>query len=184
MLFKINMKTKILFLPLFFLLFLGCKDRGKKPTEQVKTSISAVNPEKIPVLDFEALAPLLHQKNDTTYIVNFWATWCAPCVKELPAFEKINEEYFTKKVKVLLVSLDFPNQLETRLIPFIKKHNIRSEVVFLDDGNANEWIPKVNKKWSGSIPATLIYNKNSRDFHEGIYTYEELEEKLASFLME
>lgn len=176
--------SKTFFLSIFFLLLIGCGDKGKKPDTQIKTEATFVNSEEIPVLDFEALEPLLHQKNDTTYIINFWATWCKPCVKELPAFEKINEKYADKKVKVILVSLDFPNQLETRLTPFIKKHDIQSKVVFLSDGNANTWIPKVSEKWSGSIPATIIYNKNSRTFHEGSYTYAELEKELASFLKE
>lgn len=183
-LFYLKIMAKIFFLSIFFLFLIGCQDKGKKPDTQIKTEATFVNSEEIPVLDFEALEPLLHKKNDTTYIVNFWATWCKPCVKELPAFEKINEKYAGEKVKVILVSLDFPKQLETRLIPFIKKHNIRSKVVFLSDGNANSWIPKVSEKWSGSIPATIIYNKNSRTFREGSYTYAELEKELASFLKE
>jgi thiol-disulfide isomerase/thioredoxin len=175
---------KTFFLPLIFLFLLACNDHKKNVEVQEKTAISHIYAEEIPVLDFEAFAPLLHQENDTTYVINFWATWCKPCVKELPAFEKINEKYAGEKVQVVLVSLDFPNQLETRLIPFIKKHNIRSKVVFLSDGNANEWIPKVNAEWSGSIPATIIYNKNNRKFREGAYTYSELEKELASFLKE
>ena len=126
------------------------------------------------VLSFDDLEPHLHLSNDTTYLVNFWATWCTPCVEELPAFEKIAEEYQGMKVKVLLVSLDIPKHLESRLLPFIEKHQIRSEVMVLNDPNANKWIDKVNPEWSGAIPATLIYNKNNRDSHEGSFTYEEL----------
>ncbi len=126
------------------------------------------------VLSFDELEPHLHYSNDTTYLVNFWASWCTPCVEELPAFERIGMEYENEKLKVLLVSLDFPKQVESRLLPFIEKHGIVSEVVVLNDPDANKWIDRVDPEWSGSIPATLIYNGNTRLFHEGIYSYDEL----------
>ncbi|WPR70933.1 TlpA family protein disulfide reductase [Flavobacterium sp. NG2] len=115
---------------------------------------------------------ILNDKN-TTYVVNFWATWCAPCVKELPYFEKLNLE--NKAVKVVLVSLDFKDQYESRLIPFLKKKAIQSQVVLLTDKNYNHWLPKVDKDWSGSIPATLIVKGNKRIFAERDFaSYEEL----------
>jgi len=126
------------------------------------------------VLSFSDFEPHLHFSSDTTYLVNFWATWCTPCVDELPVFEKIGKEYSEHKVKILLVSLDFPKQIESRLIPFIERHQIRSEVLVLNDPDANKWINKVDPDWSGAIPATLIYNRKGRNFHEGSFTYDEL----------
>ena len=126
------------------------------------------------VLTFNDFEPHLHLQTDTTYLVNFWASWCTPCVEELPAIERVGEEYKHQKVKVLLVSLDFPGQIETRLLPFLEKNEIRSEVLVLNDPNANKWINSVDPSWSGSIPATLIYRGNDRTFHEGAYNYEDL----------
>ena len=126
------------------------------------------------MLSFDDFEPHLHFSNDTTYLVNFWASWCTPCVQELPAFERIGKEYGEEKLKVLLVSLDFPKQVESRLVPFMEKHNIQSEVMVLNDPDANKWIDRVDPGWSGSLPATLIYNRDSRSFHEGTYTYDEL----------
>jgi thiol-disulfide isomerase/thioredoxin len=128
------------------------------------------------VLTFNDFEPHLHLNNDTTYLVNFWASWCTPCVEELPAFERVGDEYSDKKVKVLLVSLDFPGQIESRLLPFLDKHKIRSEVLVLNDPDANQWINRVDPSWSGAIPATLIYQGNDRTFHEGVYSYEELKQ--------
>lgn len=137
----------------------------------------------IPVYNFPALdEALLHKDNDSTYIVNFWATWCKPCVKEMPYFEKIAETYAEDKVKVIFVSLDFPDRLGTQVVPFIEKNNIRSEVVLLDDDDANSWIPKVSTKWQGAIPATVIYTKDKRAFFERSFTYEELEKEVQSLL--
>lgn len=137
---------------------------------------------KIPSYNFEELTPLLSKNNDTTYVVNFWATWCKPCIQELPAFEKLNETYSDKKVKVLLVSLDFPEKIASQVIPFIEKNKIKSEVVLLDDADANSWIPKVSETWSGAIPATLLYKNNERKFYEQSFTFETLETEVKSIL--
>lgn len=136
----------------------------------------------VKVKNFEQLKPLLHQQNDTLYIVNFWATWCAPCIKEVPYFEQIGQKYKNKKVKVLMVNMDFPNQLESRVIPFIEKQNMKNEVILLDDPRQNKWIPQVDEKWTGALPATLIYTKNRREFHQKEFTFDELEETIKLLL--
>ena len=138
---------------------------------------------RIPSYDFETFQnKVLQKNNDTTYVVNFWATWCKPCVKELPYFERINKEYADKKVKVILASLDFPNKVQSQVVPFIKKNELHSEIVLLDDADANSWIPKVSEDWSGAIPATVIYKKENRMFYEKSFTYEELKTEIQKLL--
>jgi len=112
------------------------------------------------VLSFDDFESHLHFSNDTTYLVNFWASWCTPCVDELPAIEQIGQEYGKSRLRILLVSLDFPKQIESRLVTFIEKNGIHSEVLVLNDPDANKWIDKVDSGWSGSIPAILIYNQD------------------------
>lgn len=136
----------------------------------------------IEVIDFNALTPRLSQDNDSIYVVNFWATWCAPCVRELPHFEKLGAAYKNDKVRVILVSLDFPNHLESRVIPFIERHNLQSELILLDDPDANRWIPLVSEEWTGAIPATVIYSGSLRRFYQREFSYEELEAILLDFL--
>jgi thiol-disulfide isomerase/thioredoxin len=109
------------------------------------------------------------KNNDTTYIVNFWATWCVPCVKELPYFEELNTKYKNKKVKIGLVSLDFPENIESRLLPFIAKKNLQNKVVLLADGKTNSWIDKVDPNWSGAIPITLFLKGKHKNFYEKDY---------------
>jgi thiol-disulfide isomerase/thioredoxin len=133
-------------------------------------------------MDFEEFEPVLYQQNDTVYVINFWATWCAPCVKEIPYFEQLGKEYRDQKVKIILVSLDFPNKLEELVIPFLRENNIQSEVIHLTDVKANTWINKVDKKWSGAIPATVVYKGSSRQFVEGSMDYEEIKSLIKSKL--
>ncbi len=136
----------------------------------------------IKVKNFEQLKPLLHQQNDTVYVVNFWATWCAPCIKEVPYFEQIAKKYKNEKVKVLMVSMDFPKQLESRLIPFIEKQQMKNEVILLDDPRQNDWIPQVDEEWTGALPATLIYKQSDRKFYQKEFTLEELDQAIQPFL--
>ena len=132
--------------------------------------------------NFDGLENYIKPQNDTIYIVNFWATWCKPCIEELPYFEKINEEYGSKNVKVILVSMDMSKQVLSRLIPFLEKNKIKSEVVLLNDVDADAWINKVDPSWSGALPATLIYNSKKRLFFEQSFTYQTLLEQLNTFL--
>lgn len=129
----------------------------------------------VKVVDFKGLEPVLNLRNDTTYVVNFWATWCIPCIKELPYFQKIDSKYKDENVKVLLVSLDFLKHIDTRLRPFIEKHEIIADVMLLNDPDSNSWIDKVSPDWSGALPATVIYNRNFRAFYDKSFTYEELQ---------
>jgi len=132
----------------------------------------------VPSLNYTELKPLLNQRGDKIYVVNFWATWCAPCIKELPYFEVLDQR---EDVEVLLVSLDFPKHKESRLLPFIKKNKLQSKVVLLDDANENYWINDIHPNWSGAIPATIVYNRHKRDFYERSFTQNELLNLVESF---
>jgi thiol-disulfide isomerase/thioredoxin len=113
-------------------------------------------------------------------VVNFWATWCAPCIKELPLFEKVTRD--NKEIKVRLVSMDMdldPNPEKVR--KFASRKKIQSEVLILNEKNPNEWIDKIDKSWSGALPATMVVNNKNgkrkfveRELHEG-----ELEKLIA-----
>lgn len=141
---------------------------------------NAINAQKIGVYKIDDLLKRINNNSDTTYVVNFWATWCKPCVAELPEFEKLNKEYGSKKVKVILVSMDFKETLNKKLKPFIKKNKYTCEVVLLDESNGNDFINKISEEWSGSIPATLITRKNKsvNEFIEKKVTYDFLVEKI------
>lgn len=140
--------------------------------------------EKPPLIKSDDLVKRFTNSSDTTYVINFWATWCAPCVKELPEFEKLNTNYKNKKVKVILVSMDFIADYEKKLVPFVKKKKLQSEVIVLNETKPNEFIDKISTKWNGSIPATMIVNnaKKYSGFFEQELTYGFLQEKIIPLL--
>jgi thiol-disulfide isomerase/thioredoxin len=135
--------------------------------------------QKISVIKISDLEKRINNQSDTTYIINFWATWCSPCVKELPDFDSIATTY-TDKVRVLFVSMDFKEDIDTRVIPFLKKKPLHGEVMILDEVNGNYFIPKISDQWSGAIPATLILNnkKNHREFYEKKINYTFLSQEI------
>ena len=104
----------------------------------------------------------MNKQDDKIYVINFWATWCIPCVKELPAFERLREEYYDKSVEVILISLDLSSQKDNVVVPFLKRKRIKSPVFIFNDSNEQFWIEDISKDWTGSIPSTLIYNKKQR----------------------
>jgi thiol-disulfide isomerase/thioredoxin len=178
------MRNLFLFLALSLLL-LSCKEEASKTSkveEPVKQEVKQELVDNIPTLDYKQLKPWLHKEDDKIYVVNFWATWCAPCVKELPYFEKVNQEYKDKNVEVILVSLDFPKKKKSKLLPFIQKKNLQSKVLHLDDIDEQFWIADIDEGWSGALPATLIYKKGQRKFFEQSFTQEELENEIQSFI--
>ena len=137
-------------------------------------NFSQSNGQSLREIDSDALEALSSNINDTTYVVNFWATWCSPCVKEIGYFEELHRQYASTNTKVILVSLDFPNQIERRVMPFLKEKDITAEVLLVTDLDYNSWIDRVDPTWSGSLPATLIYNREQRMFLEKEVSQDEL----------
>ncbi len=129
-------------------------------------------------MDFDQLEPILHQENDTLYMVNFWATWCMPCVQEMPDIVKFADEMEGSKFRLILVSLDDPAQMESRIKPFVSRYKIEGKVIILDDPDANSWIPKVHPDWMGAIPATIFYSSGYREFHGEMIDYKTLKETI------
>ncbi|PCJ92730.1 MAG: thioredoxin [Flavobacteriaceae bacterium] len=172
---------------LVVVLMISCGSKEKKESqlllaEGIPKLTVAVDDIHLPVYDFNGMEGLFHKDDHKTYVINFWATWCKPCVAELPYFERIYTEQKDNNVEVILVNLDMPKMWESNLVPFIKKKKLKSKVIILEDPKQNTWIPKVNADWSGGIPATLIYNNKKREFYEQSFTYEELNASLNEFI--
>ncbi|MCB9034896.1 MAG: TlpA family protein disulfide reductase [Chitinophagales bacterium] len=136
------------------------------------------------IVDFNGYQSYVENTKDTLLLVNFWATWCKPCVEELPYFIKASQTYSSKKFKTVFVSLDRAADFETKVIPFTTEKNMQTDLLLLNDvKNMNTWIRAINEHWTGAIPATILY-KNGKQiyFHEGQLKEDELNQLINKYL--
>lgn len=173
------MKTTSIILLISSLSFLGFQPNNQPTTSK----------KKVAAVTFSELQERLGNTGDELLVCNFWATWCKPCIEEMPYFEELQKKYADKKVKVLFVSLDRPSTRTSRVQKFVNDRGIEAEVVLLDEPNLtqDDWIPLIDKDWEGDIPATLYVNtsKELKKFYTGSYeNYEELETKVKSLINE
>ena len=92
-------------------------------------------------------------------VLNFWATWCGPCVAEFPELVALDAKYRDKGVKLVGITADDPDDVQPKVIPFIKKQKVKFDIVLQDTEDPQEMFDKINKDWPGVLPATFVYDK-------------------------
>ncbi|ARN79230.1 thioredoxin [Nonlabens spongiae] len=132
-------------------------------------------------IDRDEFKKVLKKESEKVQVINFWATWCAPCVEELPAFEEMSKKY-DDELDMTLISLDDADLIDKKVNPFLRENEITATVLLLDDPYSSEWIPMVDPHWDGAIPVTLIKNNSKSRFYNRTFTENELEKEIQSFL--
>lgn len=139
--------------------------------------------QRLPAWKFSDLKTAMDTASGPT-VFNFWATFCTPCLKELPYFEAAAKQYKEEGVRVILVSLDLQEAYPKKIQQLVAKRKLTTPVVFLDETNADLFIPAVDSTWSGAIPASLFLNpkKGYRKFLEEEFTREKLDAEIQKML--
>lgn len=147
------------------------------------TACSSVEKLTVEVVDFDQMESYYTQDSEVLYVVNFWATWCKPCVREMPLFDALSRKE-NPKVKVIMVSLDFPEELDKTVVPFLNEKNLHPQILLLDAGNPNVWIDRVSPEWGGAIPGTLFIraSDSTRVFVEDEFEKGELTQQVNEIL--
>jgi len=130
--------------------------------------VIAVNAQDaIPMVKIDDLKKVYTKPNDTTYIINFFATWCGPCMQEMPILNKFYEEHKNTATQLIFVSLDNVGTIK-KLPAKMKKLGVQAPVYVLNESTDFSWLSKIDKRWQGSIPATMVVNnpKNIKAFFE------------------
>jgi thiol-disulfide isomerase/thioredoxin len=126
----------------------------------------------------------LIEKSDSILVINFWATFCVPCIEEIPDLIKYTNLHKKNKVKLYLISLDLPEYYPFKIKKFITKKKFNTNIAWLDETNADYFCPVVSEQWSGAIPATLIVNtkKGYRQFYEKKLSDSEIKKAIEAAL--
>lgn len=152
---------------------------------QLSCKPKEINPNSVIEIieQFSELQTIIDAEKHKLLVVNFWATSCPPCIKEMTHFNRLESEYSDTDFRILLVSLDRAKDLESRVYPFVKKHNIVPEVVILEDQNYSNWTEKIDTSWYGALPATILLKGDRKKFRFGMYkTYEDLKTDINEVL--
>ncbi len=123
--------------------------------------------QEIKVWKLADLERAIAQSNKPT-VLNFWATFCQPCLKEIPYFQELVKKYEKQGVQLILVSVDGKEEYPKKIQAIAKRFKFTAPIVFLNESNADLFCPAVDPKWSGAIPASLFINnkKGYRQFFE------------------
>ena len=140
--------------------------------------------QKARIIKWPEMEKILNDHSDSLTVINFWATWCKPCVKEIPHFESTRKANSSKPVRFIYISLDFYDQKKTKLDPFVKTRMQGARVFLLDETNYDKWISKIDPAWAGGIPVTLFVNnsKKIRKFYDSELSESQLNEIISTLL--
>lgn len=144
----------------------------------------AARAQHVDVVTFEQLQTMIAHPSDTTFVYNFFATWCDPCREEFPALQKWAQVHHADKTALVYISLDFKKSLKRALLPFLKKQNVKERVLLLDETDYNAWINRVDSTWDGSLPMTLVVNtvRGMRRGFPRAFTFQEFQETISPLL--
>jgi len=134
----------------------------------------------IELISLNSLNQLIKSPDKKLKVINFWASWCRPCIMEMPHFEAIDKSEAT----VYFVTLDHPEDID-KAKRMLEKNSIKSKALLLNEKDADKYIMAINEDWSGAIPATLFIDaRGKKYFYERAFDKPELEnyvKKYSSF---
>ncbi len=181
---------KIILSTLFLISVFSCKKESAKTEDGMAVQDSASVPEPaeasaaLKMVTAEQTSEFLGEKNDTLYVTNFFATWCGPCVKEIPHFKNKIQELNGKPVKITFVSVDSKSDWNTKVPQFVDEQGIRNNTVLLDGQLlGGDFFAANFKSWDGgAIPFTFMRRGDKTDETLGMISEEQLTEKINSLL--
>ena len=148
-------------------LLIGC---GRKPEHDGKRGLAVQDTAsyfriQVTKLDEQGLSRLIKDRNGKILFLNVWATWCIPCVEEFPDLVKLHRAFEGRAVEIVGISADFDDEIESKIVPFLRKQNVPFRVYVASFQRQEDFINGVNRSWSGALPASLIIDaKGERKF--------------------
>lgn len=139
----------------------GCTKKQEQVQNIPKADV-AVTVQPVEALDEAGLQKLVGERKGKLLFVNVWATWCAPCVEEFPDLVKLAQHYNGENVEVIAISADFPDEIDSKILPFLKKQQVSFKTYVAQFENQDAFINSFNTSWNGALPATFIYDTEGK----------------------
>ena len=164
---------------ILLLVLTGCTKNIEEKDETEKDNSTDYS-QQIPVVDEVWLKNKIENRNSKILFINFWATWCEPCVEEFPDLVKIYNEHKNSGLELLSVSVDLPSEIDSKVKPFLKEQSAYFPVVVIEEKRSEEVINLIDPEWNGAVPATVIYDENGdkREFFTQAGDYEFFNESI------
>ena len=136
--------------------------------------------DSVSVIDIAGVQELIGRHHGEVLVINVWATWCVPCVEEIPDLNSLSRE---GHVRVVGISIDDPADIPSKVVPFLKKHAVPYPVFVKAGGNDEDFINALNGRWTGAVPATFVYDSTGtqRKMLVGKQTYALLHSAVEPF---
>jgi thiol-disulfide isomerase/thioredoxin len=157
----------------------GTNDKGRQAEKDRVESSAKAGPSVEPI-DRSGLKTLIGERGGKILLLNIWATWCEPCVAEFPDLKKLSQAYDTAAVEVVAISADYPDEVDTKIIPFLKKTNVPFRVYVAQFEHQEDFINAVNRSWSGALPVSLVYDSHGKErfFHVGQQSFDDFKREV------
>ena len=136
----------------------------------------------VETIDEGGFEKLVQERSGKILLVNVWATWCVPCVQEFPDLVRLANEYQGSNVEIVGISADFPDEIESKIVPFLKRQKAGFKNYVRNFSSDEAFINQVNPEWSGALPATIIYGSDGeqKTFLLGMSDYETFRDKIEA----
>jgi thiol-disulfide isomerase/thioredoxin len=130
----------------------------------------------------EVILHHVRSSQSSLVLVNFWASWCEPCKEELPALWKLKDLYPENSLKVVLISIDDPGDME--IAASYLRDNKMEFTTFYKGGQPLKFVTKIFPEWTGAVPASVLFDSEAKivDAWEGDSTLEELQKRVQKQL--
>ncbi|XOV92622.1 MAG: TlpA family protein disulfide reductase [Bacteroidota bacterium] len=133
--------------------------------------------QEINLISLESLNGIINTPDNKLKVINFWASWCRPCILEIPYFEAVDKS----QAKVYFVTVDHPEDME-KAMKMVERIQVKSPVFLLNERDTDKYIKSISIDWSGAIPATLFVDaRGRRYFHEQAFDKPELDKFVKKY---
>ena len=157
------------------------KEQKADAQREALSAATGLDQMQIEAIDERGFRQLVMQRNGKALFVNLWATWCEPCKEEFPDIVKLSNEVAPSEMDFVAISLDYPDEVDSKIIPFLRENKITLKVYVADVKDQESFINTVNSVWSGALPATVLYDEKGRrrSFLVGQQDYETLKKEIG-----